>query len=55
VADTIDDYIIVEAIDANGIAEASGGECVLEGLNIDAVEDNVRVTPRIKQRDYKWK
>ncbi len=39
---------MVEAIDANGIAEASGGECVLKGLNTDAVEDNVHITPRIK-------
>ncbi len=55
VADTVDDYIIVEAIDVNGIAEVGGGECVLEGLDTDAVEDNVHVTPRIKRRDYKWK
>ncbi len=45
-ADTIDDYIIVEVVNANGIVEANGGECALKGLNTNAVEDNIHTTLR---------
>jgi hypothetical protein len=51
---------VADTANACGIIKASGGECVLEGPNIDAMEDNVKgnnehITPRIRQRDYKWK
>jgi hypothetical protein len=44
VANTTDDYTIVEATNVNGITEASEGECALKGLHIDAVKDNVHIT-----------
>ncbi len=52
---TTNDYFAVEATNVNGIVEASGSECVLEGLDFDVVEDNVHATPRTKRRDYKGK
>jgi hypothetical protein len=55
VAYTTNDYFAVEATNVNGIVEASGSECVLEGLDFDVVEDNVHATPRTKRRDYKGK
>jgi hypothetical protein len=54
VAFITNDYIVVEVANVSGVVEVSGGECVLEGLDIDAV-DNIHTTPRTKQRDYKWK
>jgi hypothetical protein len=55
VANAVDDYTTIQATNVNGIGKASGGECVLEGPNTNAVEDNIHAPPRTKQRDYKQK
>lgn len=49
VANTTNDYIAIEVKNVNGIVEASGSECVLEGLDINAVEDNIHATPRTNE------
>jgi P pilus assembly chaperone PapD len=49
VANTTNDYITIEVINVNGTAKASGSECVLEGLDINAVEDNIHATPRTNE------
>jgi len=49
VANTKNGYIAIEVTNVNGIAEANGNECVLEGLDINVVEDNIHATPRTNE------